>query len=542
MAWHTHTVKLRGYTSKAGYARLEDVLGLLRDLWNGGLEERKRDYKRQCVPTWVPGKKEGDGGDWWLRLPKLPDGEKREYVGLGDQNPQLKYIRADNAEYAALDNQLLNAVLTRLDVGYSAALGRIGRGETAGFPRFKSEGRFRSITARTVSDSWLKWRNDKTAFIEIKGLPRIELRHKGRLPEPVRGADGLTAPRKDKETGEKVGSGKRKRTWAQGRYPKSISITLRGRRLWVSLVYEVWKDPLESTGRDVGIDRGVRRRCAFSAEGYEGWDGLAVEERAARVRARDDVRVKELSRKQARLRRAAVRDGRAHWERAGKKWRVRWHGKPSGKYRKAGAQRRNILGRRRIAEVNAIHRLTTDVVRQFDRVVMEELQIRNMSRSARGTAESPGSGVSAKRGLNREILAKQWGEISRQLAYKAEWAGREYAEVKPHWTSQVCHRCGELGRRDGAVFQCLSEGCGWRGDADDNGSINILARKLAGDVEAAWPCSAESVGFRGETWSRLAVISPVRPRIVEMPESDASAEDPCYRTESIRAQGQLPLF
>ena len=556
MSWHTRTVKLRGYTSKAGYARVEDVLGLLRDLWNGGLEERKRDYLSKCVPTWVADK-DGDGGDWHMRLPEKTEGEKRSYVGLADQNLQLKFVRADNAEYEAIDRFLTNGVLERLDNAYSAAIGRKTKGEKtkgekakgrkakgrkAGFPRFKSAGQFRSITARTVKASWLKWQDEKTAFIEIKGLPRIELKHKGRLPEPVRGADGLTAARKNKKTGEMVGGGKKKRTWEQGTWPRSIGIKLKGRRLWVTLVYDVCFDPLPATGRDVGIDRGVTRRCAFSAEGYEGWDGSAVEERAARKRARDDVRVKQINRKQARLRRAALKDGRAHWEVVGKgRVRLKWHGKPSGEYRKAGAVRRNILERRRIAESQATHRLTTDIVRQFDRVVMEDLSIRDMTRSAAGTLESPGRNVKAKRGLNREILAKQWGELSGQIAYKAESAGRVYAEVNPRFTSQVCHRCGAKGERKGARFRCVSETCGWQGDADDNGAINILARNLAEVAGLAWPCSAEEAGFRGEPWVRLAVPSPVRPRIVARSDSAVSTEGSGHRTESFRAW-QPPLF
>ena len=538
MAWATRTLKMRGYATRAGYERVEDVLGLLRDLWNGGLEERKRDFASHCVPTWVPSKKKDakKPGDWYPRLRELPEGEKRKLIGKADQNPMLKHVRADNAGYAAVDNQLLNAVLTRLDTAYSAAYGRIEKEMKPGFPRFKNAGRFRSISARTVSDAWLKWKSEKTAFIEIRGLPRIEVKHRGRLPKPERGPDSLTAPKKDKETGEMVGGGKRKRTWQQGTWPRSIGIKLNDRRLWVTLVYDVWIDPLEPNGRSLGIDRGITRRCAYSAEGYRGFDSPATERRAQRRRVRDDVRVKELNRRQAKLRRAALRDGRAHWEPTGSgKARLKWHGRPSGEYRKSGAIRRNILGRRRIAESQATHRLTTDIVRQFDRVVMEDLSIRDMTRSAAGTLKNPGKNVKAKSGLNREILAKQWGELSMQIAYKAESAGRVYAEVDPRFTSQVCHRCGEKGIRDGARFRCISETCGWEGDADDNGSINILARMMAKDAGAAWPCPAADVGFRGESWVRLAVPSPVRARIVAKPEPAVSAEDSGHRTESVRA-------
>jgi putative transposase len=53
---------------------------------------------------------------------------------------------------------------------------------------------------------------------------------------------------------------------------------------------------------------------------------------------------------------------------------------------------------------------------------MEDLQVKNMSKSAKGTTESPGKNVKQKSGLNREILDQAWSEFSRQLSYKQEWS------------------------------------------------------------------------------------------------------------------------
>ena len=85
--------------------------------------------------------------------------------------------------------------------------------------------------------------------------------------------------------------------------------------------------------------------------------------------------------------------------------------------------------------------LTTDLVRRFGLIAVEDLAIRNMTRSAAGTIENPGTGVAQKRGLNRSITEQTWGLIRSQLAYKAEWAGRELVVVDPKFTSQ---RCSEL--------------------------------------------------------------------------------------------------
>ena len=78
---------------------------------------------------------------------------------------------------------------------------------------------------------------------------------------------------------------------------------------------------------------------------------------------------------------------------------------------------------------------------------MEDLQIRNMTASAGGRTEDPGANVAAKSGLNREILKQTWGIIRQQLAYKAEWAGRELVEIDPRNTSRACSACGVVEHR-----------------------------------------------------------------------------------------------
>ncbi len=56
-------------------------------------------------------------------------------------------------------------------------------------------------------------------------------------------------------------------------------------------------------------------------------------------------------------------------------------------------------------------------------VAIEDLQIKNMSSSAKGNIEKPGKNVKAKSGLNRAILDQGWFEARRQLEYKQLWRG-----------------------------------------------------------------------------------------------------------------------
>ena len=112
-------------------------------------------------------------------------------------------------------------------------------------------------------------------------------------------------------------------------------------------------------------------------------------------------------------------------------------------------------------------------------IVAEDLVIKNMTRSAKGTMEEPGKNVSAKSGLNRSINDQTWGMILTQLAYKAEWAGREFVKVDPKRTSQTCSVCGVVDgtHRTGKDYDC--SGCGLQLDADINAARVILQRGLA---------------------------------------------------------------
>jgi putative transposase len=64
-----------------------------------------------------------------------------------------------------------------------------------------------------------------------------------------------------------------------------------------------------------------------------------------------------------------------------------------------------------------LHHKTADIARSHGIVVVEDLRVRNLSRSARGTVERPGSNVKGKAALNRSILGMAWGKTGRMLAY-----------------------------------------------------------------------------------------------------------------------------
>ncbi|WP_150112499.1 zinc ribbon domain-containing protein, partial [Ferrovum myxofaciens] len=77
-------------------------------------------------------------------------------------------------------------------------------------------------------------------------------------------------------------------------------------------------------------------------------------------------------------------------------------------------------------------------------VCIEDLQVRNMSKSAAGSSDSPGRNVKAKSGLNKSILDQGWFEFRRQLEYKQVWLGGDVLAVPARNTSRTCPACGHV--------------------------------------------------------------------------------------------------
>ena len=104
----------------------------------------------------------------------------------------------------------------------------------------------------------------------------------------------------------------------------------------------------------------------------------------------------------------------------------------AGRCRKREGSRNRAKARARLAELqiriarrrrDAIHKASTKLAKNHGLIVIEDLRIKAMTASARGTLEAPGTNVSAKAGLNRAMLNVAFGEIRRQLEYKCGWYG-----------------------------------------------------------------------------------------------------------------------
>jgi putative transposase len=189
-----------------------------------------------------------------------------------------------------------------------------------------------------------------------------------------------------------------------------------------------------------------------------------------------------------------------------------------------GALRGRVARRRS----DALHKLSRRLATQHSVIAIEKLDVKAMTRTARGTLAHPGKGVRAKAGLNREILERGWGALRRQLAYKTRWYGATLVEVDPRNTSRTCSACQSVdpkSRESQARFRCRA--CGHSDHADINAARVILARALERTAEGP------SVAARGG----LAVGRPVK----REPPLRAMQSGSRCRRESALLQGEVEV-
>ena len=160
----------------------------------------------------------------------------------------------------------------------------------------------------------------------------------------------------------------------------------------------------------------------------------------------------------------------------------------SAKHSRNRVKTRSALGaiqsrercRRKDFCAQSAHRLATN----NELVVIEALKTKQMTQSAKGTVQAPGTNVRAKSGLNRAIRLKGWHQFALALASAARYTGTRVVTVPPHHTSQRCSVCGHVdpkSRESQAVFRCTH--CSRSAEhADINAAKNILAAGLAVDA------------------------------------------------------------
>ena len=223
---------------------------------------------------------------------------------------------------------------------------------------------------------------------------------------------------------------------------RNVTVSLSGGKWFVSIQTEREVEQAIPRGGAVGIDMGIARFATLS-------DGTFY------------APLNSFKRHEVALRKAQQAMSR----------KVKF----SNNWKKAKARAQRIHSRIGNVRRDYLHKASTAISKNHAMVCIEDLQVRNMSKSAAGTADAPGSNVRAKSGLNKSILDQGWFEFRRQLDYKLAWNGGHLVVVPPQNTSRTCPACGHVSadnRQTQARFLCVE--CGFEENADLVGAINIL--------------------------------------------------------------------
>lgn len=153
--------------------------------------------------------------------------------------------------------------------------------------------------------------------------------------------------------------------------------------------------------------------------------------------------------------------------------------------RKQKGSKNREKARQRVAKIHyrvscirkdALHKATTDIVRNADVIAVESLNVAGMMRN---------------RKLSRALSDVSLSEFLRQLAYKAEWSGVELVESPRFYpSSKTCSSCGtikqDLTLKD-RIYACSE--CGMVLDRDLNAAINL--KNLAGSSSVTQACGED---------------------------------------------------
>ena len=226
--------------------------------------------------------------------------------------------------------------------------------------------------------------------------------------------------------------------------PVQVVVTKESDRFFATVCYDVGEVELNDNGRSVGIDMNVGQFATSDGEIRRAPDCRKQEAKGNRYK-------RMMARRQGPDRKKGI--------------------KASNRYLAVRAKAKKASAKIKNTRANWQHQESRRIADRNQYAVVENLNTKGMTKSAKGTAENPGTHVRAKSGLNRAILNTGWSGLRRKLSYKCE-----VIEMDARNTSRMCRRCGHIdkaNRRTQSKFECVS--CGHRDNADVNAALNIQA-------------------------------------------------------------------
>lgn len=300
-----------------------------------------------------------------------------------------------------------------------------------GFPKFKSRGKGDSFRFPQPAQFSIRQLSKKLSAVKLPKIGEVRFRHSCKIEGRMRNA----------------------------------TIIVNGEDWYVCFNCEVETKIIQAQGSSIGVDRGVVHT-------------LVVSDRVNHQTYDLPEKIIDLEK-----RRSGIQKGLRHKKKFSKNW---------FKLQKSISKLSSKVARIRL---DFHHKITTKLSKNHGQICLEDLKVKNMSKSASGTLEFPGKNVAQKRGLNRSILRQGWYQFERLLAYKAEWRGVEVRYIDPKYTSQTCSSCGhcsKANRISQSEFKCTN--CGIKINADINAAVEILTRgqrgRACGDVGVTQICEA----------------------------------------------------
>jgi putative transposase len=404
-------------------AQAEALLALLhrhKDLWNAALEERIDAWRKGGIS-----------------------------ISYEDQCGSLTQVRSELPEdWAAMNCSAQQITLRRLDKAFKAFFERCRRGQSPGFPRFKSLARMPSIGFKKHGDGWrfapnmanagrpvdfgvIRWAKHGT--LRLQGVGHIKCRGQARAGGKVKSCELLH----------------RSGTW-------HVSLTLEC--------------------ADVDVQRERSEHHAMAAD----W-GVArlltiVRTDGAHDEVREDIENPRWYR-EARERLTEMDRTFSRKNRGSRSWR------------KAGARRAAVRAKVARQRHDHQHKLSANIAGRCVIFAAEKLTIKNMTASAAGTVQEPGTNVRQKAGLNREILDTAPAGLLQKIAFKVLETGGQYLEaptrrLKP---SQTCPQCGSRKKKELEQRWHCCHMCGHEEDRDSAAARVVLRWAVGLQEEQSGP-------------------------------------------------------
>lgn len=334
-----------------------------------------------------------------------------------DQQNVLPEIKAARPEFVELGSHALQQTLRRLDLAFQAFFRRVKAGQTPGFPRFKASARFSGFCYPDPAGWKLSQQGQRGGTLRLgSGKEAMSIRMRG---QHRFGADAK---------------------------PNDVTILRKNGEWFASVTLRVPESACARERHDHqhrGIDFGITDWATFD-------NGETIEN--PRWMRNELPLLADLQRQRSRKKKGSLRY-------------IRLSRQTARLYERIGNRRREFL-----------HQETAKLVRACAVIATEELQLKNMSRSAKGTLEKPGRRIRQKAGLNREILSAGLGMAHQMLAYKAVEAGTRLhlsytRQLKP---SQRCSGCWALVPKtlSQRVHDCPHCGCSM--PRDKNSALVVI--------------------------------------------------------------------